>query len=235
MTAQSTDLLSYGPVDIFWGSWRQLYVVIKQGPIKPFHQQQILPVQQSLLITANSWRSFQRGLYQGQEHLDLNYPWHNVWPFCYQWGGQHLLRGHGPRGQQGYTGQHCKHSPPPAPPTNTHRAYSTLHWASLWACNSNDVRQEKFRVWIWTPIGIDHRQQLGSAMTCRHMHWGQLQPRGYRSLVLILRIAGYICTCTRASFNCSRKANLWIPNGKKKTTSVVHSIFVVQYFFWHFL
>lgn len=109
MTAQSTDLLSLGPVDIFWSARRPLYVVIKKkGPIKPSHQRQILPAKQSLLITANSWRSFQRGLYQGQEHLDLNYPWHNVWPFCYHWGGQHLLRGHGPRGHRGYPGQQCK-------------------------------------------------------------------------------------------------------------------------------
>lgn len=74
----------------------------KKGPIKPSHRQQILPDQESLLITANSWRSFQRGLYQGQEHLDLNYPWHNVWPFCYHRGRQHLLTGHEPRGHQGY-------------------------------------------------------------------------------------------------------------------------------------
>lgn len=87
----------------------------KKGPIKPSHQRQILPAQQSLLITANSWRSFQRGLYQGQEHLDLNYPWHNVWPFCYHRGGQHLLREHGPGGHWGYSGQHCKHCPPQTP------------------------------------------------------------------------------------------------------------------------
>lgn len=100
---------------------------MKKGPIKPSHQWQILPAQQSLLITANSWRSFQRGLYQGQEHLDLNYPWHNVWPFCYHWGGQHLLRGHGPRGHWGYQGQQCKLSAPPhctpyPTPSNSHFA-----------------------------------------------------------------------------------------------------------------
>lgn len=103
----------------------------KKGPIKPSHQRQILPAQQSLLITANSWRSFQRGLYQGQEHLDLNYPWHNVWPFCYHRGGQHLLRGHGPRGRRGYPGQQCKHSPPQTPLWSTFCHPATDRWAYL--------------------------------------------------------------------------------------------------------
>lgn len=73
---KSTDLLSLGPADVFPLKLSEATLCgdKKQGPIKPSHQRQILPAQQSLLITANSWRSFQRGLYQGQEHLDLNYP-----------------------------------------------------------------------------------------------------------------------------------------------------------------
>lgn len=104
----------------------------KKGPIKPSHQRQILPAQQFLLITANSWRSFQRGLYQGQEHLDLNYPWHNVWPFCYHRGGQHLLRGHGPGGHRGYPGQQCKHGPPQTPSLrSTFCRPATDRWSCL--------------------------------------------------------------------------------------------------------
>lgn len=171
MTAQSTDLLSLGPVDIIWSSWRPLYVVIKkQGPIKPSHQRQILPAQQSLLITANSWRSFQRGLYQGQEHLDLNYPWHNVWPFCYHRGGQHLLRGHGPRGHRGYPGQQCKQSPP-QPPTNFfHISSSSYRSLSLPPSTATSPEKEfgqfrSLRIWVvmWVVV-----------ITLKPISWGRL-------------------------------------------------------------
>lgn len=158
----------------------------KKGPIKPSHHRQILLVQQSLLITVNSWRSFQRGLDQGQERLDLNYPWHNVWPFCYHWGGQHLLRRHGSRGQQGYSGQ--QHSPS-QPPSQLLPCYiegslcnSDGWWSQEGICllKLNGVK----RWGLGTSVGCC--LQLGWTVYCRAEPWradtcserGQLQPKG---------------------------------------------------------
>lgn len=137
---------------------------LKKGPIKPSHQWQILPAQQSLLITANSWRSFQRGLYQGQEHLDLNYPWHKVWPFCYHWGGQHLLRGHGPRGHWGYQGQHYKLSSPPhrhtlPPPPAIHILSSSYGWMLQYL-------KQWGRKGIWLVQDQEDRARVGG---CHHI------------------------------------------------------------------
>lgn len=142
----------------------------KKGPIKPSHQRQILPAQQFMLITANSWRSFQRGLYQGQEHLDLNYPWHNVWPFCYHWGGQHLSRGHGTRGHWGYSGQHCKHSPPQSP---SQLVPHFNKWAKLWitepTSNNSYVRWAQRRNLV--NLGSEQVLLLVVAIKLRSISW----------------------------------------------------------------
>lgn len=147
----------------------------KKGPIKPSHQRQILRAQQSLLITANSWRSFQRGLYQGQEHLDLNYPWHNVWPFCYHRGGQHLLRRHGPRGHRGYPGQQCKQ---PTPPPSQLLPHFVVQLQILEPTSNTVVCDEPgegmvslgARGWGWGGHHIEDHQ-LGQASNSRAEPW----------------------------------------------------------------